>query len=282
MPASHLNLFNDTAGFVRDYPFALLTDATVNGNNEPPINAYGPANFLAARAQIRRWEGGAPAVPDWFTVDPTPVQYRWGPTVVQLKASINSVVARPAVAVPDLAKRAFTLPWATTAITKVVLSDAGNFFFTAPLTGCTVFIDENPAGGPHVYHANAGSIPNAHKDAFMQGAFLDWSGQAHNAPNVRSFVSRPLLSIDVHSVLPIAGAIEARKTGQGRQNVEWLTIGANVMGVRTGPGAWTFYQQVAGLFEYDRPTLLSRLRLGPPTHIFNKHEQLEVVSTAVV
>lgn len=268
MPASHANLVNNTADFVRDYPFALRTNATVNGNNVAPVPAYGPANFLAARATVRRGEGAL----RWFMVDPTAATYRWGPTVVELKGGIDNTNLMPDVGVTPRNKSAYTLPWATTAITRVALGDAGNFFFTAPLTGCTIFIDTNPAGGPHVYHANAGNIADPDKDTFMQGAFLDWSGRAHNAPGVRSFVSRPHLGVNANSALPIAGGLEARKVGHGRQNVQWLTIGANVMGVRTGPGAWTFHWQIVGLLEYDRGA----------QHVFNKHNQLEVVSTGIV
>jgi hypothetical protein len=220
----------------------------------------------------------------WFTVDPTQAQYRWGATFVQLRGGIDNTNAMPPGAMAPINKNAYTLPWATTAITRIVLGNNGNFFFTAPLTGCTIFIDDNYVGGPHVYHANAGNIPNgADKDSFMQGAFRDWSGRAHNAPGVRSFVSRPLIGVNANSVLPIAQALEQRKQGHGRINVQWLTIGANVMGVRTGPGAWTFYWQVVGLLEYDRPAI--RRWIGPnrpQQHVFNKHDQLEVVSTGVV
>jgi hypothetical protein len=261
-------LVDNTANFVRDYPFGLRTNAVVQGNDAPPVIAYGPANFLAARATVRRGDGAL----RWFTVDPTEADFRWGAVAVRLKGGIDNPANMPNVGLAQANVRAYTLPWATTAITRVVLGDLGNFFFTAVLSGCTIFIDNNPAGGPHVYHANAGNIPNPHKDTFMQGAFEDWAGRAHNAVGVRSFVSRPLISVNANSVNPKAQAREQRKQQHGRQNVQWLTIGANVMGVRTGPGAWTFYWQVVGLLEYQRNGVT----------VFNKHNWLEVVSSGVV
>ncbi|NVB39873.1 hypothetical protein G6O69_18665 [Pseudenhygromyxa sp. WMMC2535] len=286
MPVSHADLVDNTEDFVRDYPFALRDNVAVQGNNSCPVSGYSPAAFQSARDQVCRGEGAR----EWFTVKSTAANYRWGAVEVSLEVGIVKTAQEPTATVARSKKRAFILPWARNAITRVKLSDRADFFFTAPLTGCTIFVDTNTMGGPTVYHANASDIgKQSDKDVFMQGAFECWSNRAHNAAGVLSYVSRSHIAVNAKSTLAIAKGM-AKRTGwhwesfgvrSGRSNVSWLTIGANVMGVRTDAGAWTFYRQVVGILDYD----LAKWTLSGGTQI-RKHimstKEFAVVSTGVL
>ncbi|HYI01206.1 hypothetical protein [Hyalangium sp.] len=78
-----------------------------------------------------------------------------------------------------------------------------------------------------------------------------------------------------------------RKFFMGRHNFQWLLCGANVMGRRTGPNAWTFHFQTVRVLGYDRYAALEAIRgfaqgeAPRPLHV-NKFKSLAVHASGVV
>ena len=106
----------------------------------------------------------------WFDVD----RMRGDPTVLEVGLEANF---------DEALEPAYWLPWQQNEIIRTTLRPSKkaegalegvepNFFFTAPLTGCSVFV-EGPRDQPTVYHANALSHAGTFDTPLRKQAFLE-------------------------------------------------------------------------------------------------------------
>ncbi len=158
------------------------------------------------------------------------------------------------------------LPFKANIIASAVLEGAAGpgFFFTAELSGCSIFIDKHPGTGRViVYHANG-------RNRCATAAQIQANWQVEWVPTPHTNYMDPLYALAHASYLAsypglaLQGTLTkaqygntiqqeiTRKAGQGR-NRPTMLWGTNVFGVRNG-AVWSFYYQTfGGMEEYDRP-----------------------------
>lgn len=292
MPITHAYLVNNTANFVRDYPFIMERAQHPAGGNPAAAPANAAYNLAAFTGILANIHINYPANAQWFTVNNAPAAYNWGYFAnAPIKAEMSAAAGNPGAPGPAANGRAFMLPWRTGTITSVTLGNNATFFFTAPLSGCKIYIDRVGGGAPTVYHANAGNIAANRKEHFMDLAFRAASGHQHNAALVKTFETRKtLMALTGDATAPRAMAIANRKSGPNlkhgrRRDVKWRVTGANVMGRRTGFNAWDFYWQVLGVLEYKRPKIdfnLKRAFGGNRNATVTKYDVMEVMHTGLL
>jgi hypothetical protein len=158
------------------------------------------------------------------------------------------------------------LPFKANVISSAVLAGGAgpSYFFTAELSGCSIFIDRDPASG-HVivYHANAmGLSPNA--QAVQANWMAEWSANPHLNYMVPLYNMAHTSYLGAYPGLVAAGQLhklqygatiqqEIRRKAQMDRSKVGILWGTNVFGVRNG-AQWAFsYQTFGGLMEYERP-----------------------------
>ena len=163
------------------------------------------------------------------------------------------------------------LPFKANIIASAVLDGAAGarYFFTAELSGCSIFVDKDPATGRViVYHANG-------RDRCANAQQIQDNWQVEWVPTPHTNYMDPLYNLAhasyqaTYRALTLQGTLTkaqygkvvrqeiARKAGQGRSRPNMLW-GTNVFGVRNG-AVWSFYYQTfGGLEEYDRPVYSSK------------------------
>lgn len=289
MPITHAELIYNTGNFVRDYPFVMdRTEQNAHGAapGAPAANGYGQVAIHGILANIYIHY---PTVWRWFTVDAAPAPYQWGAFHnCNIKAEMTAALANPIVPGGASNGRAYFLPWRTNTITSIGLGNNANFFFTAPLSGCKVYIDRVGGGAPTVYHANAGGIPANNKERYMDMSFQAASGHLITNHNVKTFNTRMnIMALTTESTLPIAAGMANRKSGRNlvhgrRRDVKWRITGGNLMGRRTAIHTWNFYWQLVGVMEYKRPKIDFNLKKRLKSNWGNtiiKSDIVEVVET---
>ena len=158
------------------------------------------------------------------------------------------------------------LPFKANIIASAVLDGGAgaSYFFTAPLSGCSIFVDKDPTTGRViVYHANGlGRCANAQQ--IQNDWHVEW------VPTPHTNYMDPLYNLAhasyqaIYTNLTLQGTLTkaqygatvqqeiARKAGQGRSRPT-LIWGTHVFGYRQGT-VWRFYYQTfGGMEEYDRP-----------------------------
>jgi hypothetical protein len=160
------------------------------------------------------------------------------------------------------------LPFQANVISSAVLDGSGagavDYFFTAELSGCSIFIDKDPVSQRViVYHANglgrcatAQQIQNDWHMEWLTTPHTNYMVNLYNEAHNRYLPSCPgLVQQGVLSKAQYGATIQAeiaRKVHMNRSKVN-LLWGTNVFGERVG-NTWNFYYQVfGGLEEYERP-----------------------------
>jgi hypothetical protein len=171
---------------------------------------------------------------------------------------------------PGPAGNAVYLPFIENMITYTLLphdpASTVDYFYTHSLSGCSVFIDRNPATNDLVvYHANRSSLTGGRDPAeYLSTTPLE---EQYQAARNQMRVDRQRLRGQLDAALGVALAEVAtlerptyrqcvedekeRKRAQGRRAVDDLS-GTNVMGFRVG-GDWQFWWQTWTILSYDRP-----------------------------
>ncbi|MBU8899584.1 hypothetical protein DRW03_03445 [Corallococcus sp. H22C18031201] len=146
-------------------------------------------------------------------------------------------------------KPAFYLPFKENLIVGMELSDRANFFFTANLSGCSVYVERDTITNRlRVYHANGMRLTQHGGD---QGA-QDYMDRLYMAarPANSQLISRCDPALYNRQVLVYMN----RKRAKEYQNVSTLGF-TTVYGFRTGPDQWSFYFQTCAQFNYTQPGL---------------------------
>jgi hypothetical protein len=166
------------------------------------------------------------------------------------------------------AKNSLFLPFEANMISYALLPAAAgsdiDFFYTAPLSGCSVFIDRIPATGDLVvYHANRLALTvRADPAAYLAATPL--AGQYPEARDQMRADHTALQALIPGGPVPVAQLERAaylapveteknRKLAQGRTEITAVS-GTHVMGFRIG-GAWQFWWQTWARLSYTRPAL---------------------------
>lgn len=123
-------------------------------------------------------------------------------------------------------KKTYLLPYNTDEIIWMQLVDKTDIFFTATLTGCTIFIEGEPTN-PWIYHANAENKPESEKQAYMRRLF----DQAH----ALSLPRREPINLKIFDKEQYKDPVHPTIFGAGFNFV-------NFCGTRFG-GSWSFYWQ---------------------------------------
>lgn len=142
---------------------------------------------------------------------------------------------------------AFYLPYKENQIVGMELSDRASFFFTANLSGCTIYVERNTETNRiWVYHANGMALTKKGGD---QGA-QDYMDRLYlEARQKKSkFIARCDPSIYNRQVRTYLN----RKQAKQYENVTNQGF-TTVYGFRTGTNQWDFYFQTCAIFEYTKP-----------------------------
>jgi len=262
VPITQAHLINHTNEFVRDYPFIMdRRKCTAEEPNVKLRNKVGLNMNTVIMEQSKRHKKYTMKW-DWFSVNNGPQPYQWiGAMALPIKAEIIVEQQMPGGGGTIQDKRAYFLPWKRNSITSMPLGNDANFFFTAPLSGCKIYIHFKNGRDPILYHANSGDIPKAKKEEWMDKIFTAVSKKKQDDEHVKTFGTRFIVSCDSPSDLPIASRITNRKKGFNmihgrRRDVQWVILGCNVMGRRNPVNKqWTFYWQAVGILKYKRPLI---------------------------
>jgi hypothetical protein len=130
-----------------------------------------------------------------------------------------------------------------------------DYFFTDNLSGCAVYVAQE--GGTNdfvVFHANARATQGTSGDgpattqlrAMRDAAIHDYAGWLGHTVTYRGGIEKATYFTQALQ------NYTARKTGEGRTNVQTMGEGCNVVGFRIS-GAWQFWYQTWALVSYDRP-----------------------------
>jgi hypothetical protein len=206
--------------------------------------------------------GGPPALANTPAVAP-------GAPVAEGASGGQTVPFGPPAAVAAGAGNAVLLPFVPDMISYVVIpanpASGVDYFYTAPLSGCSVFIDRTAAGDLVVYHANRLALTVTPNPA----AYLAATPLAEQYQPARNQMRAdhntlmgalsgplggpltPLASLERAAYYQCVENERARKIAQGRTNVTNMA-GTNAMGFRIG-GAWQFWWQTWAILSYDRP-----------------------------
>jgi hypothetical protein len=161
--------------------------------------------------------------------------------------------------------KVYYLPWRHDALSFMELGNEADFFFTASLTGCTVYVS-GPLASPTVFHANGKSLRGMGTDAasvartqnymnYVLAMIQEERGIAGDAQILRSpgGTSAPANVRDDYRFK--STAYQDAKLAKHTTNVEGLSVKAytTVGGSRnTGTGAWTFWYQVWARVPYQK------------------------------
>ena len=231
----------------------ITRSAGMAGGVAKPLNAGGQAvdavaNTPASSAAVNAGTDHFKLAPGTTVAHVTQADAITGGTMVGYQAGTDSVF----------------LQFNANVISSCVLPTAGpSLFFTAQLSGCSIFVDEDQATGEAiVYHAN-GMHFSASAAQVKQNWLMEWATTAetyctnlYNAAHADHLAARPQLVAVGHvhksGYAALIKAEIARKRAMGRSNVDVLW-GTNIVGFRTGT-SWDFqYQAWIGMVDYDRP-----------------------------
>jgi hypothetical protein len=269
----------------------IITAASCNGflnPGEAPMSVYSKANYPIVKTAA----GG-------YLDDAMSDQHAMQPPGRRQSFQVGPNAGGPGDAVtfypPTGHGDAVYLPFKANNICSAVLPADVNsgvtHFFTAPLSGCTIFIDEVTAvpaavggaaapaiavGDLVVYHANA--LSHCASQAVVQAnpaAAFNVPARNHMRNTVYNVGRRDYVGggAGQHGLtLQRVGICEqgvymkavwdemARKRGQGRTHVT-SDVGTNVIGIRNG-NAWEFWFQTWGWVNYQRPFPSAKMGRG--------------------
>ncbi|HRH77033.1 MAG TPA: hypothetical protein PK129_06755 [Cellvibrionaceae bacterium] len=154
-------------------------------------------------------------------------------------------------------EQAAYLPYCDNYICSLILPPNGvDYFFTDNLSGCAIYIDQvHGSRDLVVYHANARATQSGPGGDPAATLLMD---NMHNAAmgQYNGWLGNMLIgAATLYKAQYFGGAINhytQRKTNEGRQNVQTLGVGTNVMGFKRN-NRWEFWYQTWALASYDRP-----------------------------
>lgn len=158
--------------------------------------------------------------------------------------------------------RCYFLPWRQNQITHMALGNDADFFFTATLDGCSVYV-VGAESSPVVYHANAKGAPDPARQS-------DYMGRLVTLAFFNGMIPRPVALQKKNVVPALSKQIYHANAADFRPGVEsedptapYFNTGANVFGFRE-EGRWSFYYQqfVTGTCHPEDPNVQPLLQRG--------------------